>query len=86
MSDQHPAIQINSDDVAYIDGVNTTDAEVRQGTAIRDGKSYFVTLHEFEKYGIKKTYVFLHIGKKSKDDFNTLIDQLNPYSVDGTIF
>lgn len=85
VSTKYPAIRYSKHEISFIDDEYVTEVEISSGTAIRNGKTFTVTIQNHEKNGVCKSYAFIHNGG-SEDDFKYLVDDLNPYSLDGTIF
>jgi hypothetical protein len=85
MSEKYPAIKYSKYEKSFIDDEFVSEDELSSGKALRNGDLFIVSILAYEKNGVSKKYAFIH-NDGEEEDFRKLIDALNPYSIDGTIF
>ncbi|VAK71381.1 hypothetical protein [Enterobacter hormaechei] len=85
MSEKYPAIKYSKYETSFIDDEFVSEDELSSGKALRNGVLFKVSILVHEKNGVSRKYAFIHIDGE-EEDFRFLIDELNPCSIDGTIF
>lgn len=85
MNEKYPAIKYSKYETSFIDDEFVSEEELRSGKALRNGDLFIVTILAYEKHGVSKKYAFIH-NDGEEESFRKLIDELNPCSIDGTIF